>query len=183
VSLQRPLPRRRAPTDRHTAPTEAFRSAGTMGTRRPRRACRAACGRVCGGNREWPRRPSRPPRWGTCTGPTGTSGTKQRLRVRPVHRDQRGHGAGHPHGRPGACTGICEPRVAAHGPNGGRSTRTAPCTRLSPSAACAGVCGGDGGHPQATSGADQHAGGAPVPRCQSRPACRGLSRSWPGLRV
>jgi hypothetical protein len=41
-----------------------------------------------------------------------------------------------------ACTGICLvsvddwPRVAAHGPNGGRSTRTAPCTRLGPSAAC-----------------------------------------------
>jgi hypothetical protein len=61
---------------------------------------------------------------GKRTKTAGTSRTAPRLRDRPVHRGRRGHGDGH---LPvGACTGIYESRVAAHGPNGGGSTRTAP---------------------------------------------------------
>jgi hypothetical protein len=118
---------------------------------------------------------------------TGASRTEP-PRVRPVHRDRRGHGVGHLHGRPGACTGIYEPRVAAHGPNGG-STQTAPCTRLGPSAARAGVCGGNGGHPRVRplAGAGQAARfGDSVTyghdaRADHRDG-RGMTRRRPGLR-
>ena len=70
------------------------------------------------------------------------------MRARPVHRDPRDHSVDHLYGRPIACTEICKPRVAAHGPNGGRSTAWQQCTGLRPSAACGRVCG-DGGRPRA----------------------------------
>jgi hypothetical protein len=94
-----------------------------------------------------PRRPSRPREVG------GMAGRRPDFehqcaaaQVQPAHRDRRDRGVGHLHG---VVIGIYEPRVAANGPNGYGSTRTAVMCQTGPKRRVCRRVGRDGGHPRA----------------------------------